>query len=183
LPKAVSDAGPLIHLAQISKLHLIKKLFNRVLIITEVKKEVFDEGIRLGHTDAQVIGKAMEEGWIMTEDAPQTVTLAAKRLADDENISLTDAKTLLLARENRAEIMVDEKPLSDLAKMFGLKVWNTWTILLESLRKGFIETSDIKSAITELGEKRHKLTNKQAAEILKAAEIIASRRQERETEA
>jgi len=179
----VSDAGPLIHLAQISKLHLIKKLFNRVLIIQEVKKEVFDEGIRLGHTDAQIIGKAMEEGWIVTEDAPETVALAAKRLADDENISLTDAKTLLLARENRAEILVDEKTLSDLAKMLGLKVWNTWTILLESLRKGLIETSDIKSAITELGEKRHKLTNKQATEILKAAEIIASRRQERETEA
>jgi len=179
----VSNAGPLIHLAQISKLHLIKKLFNRVLIIQEVKKEVFNEGIRLGHTDAQVIGKAMEERWIVTEDAPETVALAAKRLADDENISLTDAKTLLLARENRAEILVDEKPLSDLAKMFGLKVWNTWTILLESLRTGFIETSDIKSAITELGEKRHKLTNKQAAEILKVAEIIASRRQEREAEA
>jgi len=177
LPKAVSDAGPLIHLAQISKLHLIKKLFNRVLIIQEVKKEAFDEGIRLGHTDAQVIGKAVEEGWIVTKDAPETVTLAAKRLADDENISRTDAKTLLLARENRAEILVDEKPLSDLAKMFGLKVWNTWTILLESLRRGFIETPDIRSAITELGEKRHKLTNKQIAEILKAAELIASRRQ------
>jgi len=36
-----------------------------------------------------------------------------------------------------------------------------------------------RSAITELGERRHK--NKQAAEILKAAKIIASRRQERET--
>ncbi len=183
MPRVVSDAGPLIHLAQVSKLRLIKKLFNRVLIISEVKKEVFDEGIRLGHTDAQVIGKAMEEGWIVIEDAPETVALAAKRLADDENMSRTDAKTLLLARESGAEILVDEKPLSDLARMFGLKVWNTWTILLESLRIGFIEMSDIEFAITELGEKRHKLRNKQAVEILKAAKIIASRRQERETEA
>jgi len=182
LPKVVSDAGPLIHLAQIGKLHLIKKLFNHVLIIPEVKKEVFDEGIRLGHTDAQVIGKAMEEGWIMIEDAPETVALAAERLADGENISRADAKTLLLARESGAEILVDEKILSDLAKMFGLKGWNTWTILLESLRIGFIKISDIESAITELGEKRHKLKNKQAAEILKAAKIIASHRQERETE-
>lgn len=183
MPKVVSDAGPLIHLAQISKLHIIKKLFNGVLIIPEVKKEVFDEGVRLGHVDAQVIGKAVEEGWIVIEDAPETVVLAAKRLAGGENISLTDAKTLLLARESGAEILVDEKPLSDLAKMFGLKVWNTWIILLESLRTGFIEMSDIESAIMELGEKRHKLRNKQAAEILKVAKIIASRRQERETEA
>jgi predicted nucleic acid-binding protein len=179
----VSDAGPLIHLAQITKLHLIKKLFSGVLIIPEVKKEVFDEGIRLGHTDAQVIGKAMEDGCIMVEDAPETVALAAERLADGEKISRTDAKTLLLARENEAEILVDEKILSDLAKMFGLKVWNTWTILLESLRMGFIKISDIESAITELGKKRHKLKNKQAAEMLKAARIIASHRQERKTEA
>lgn len=183
MPKVVSDAGPLIHLAQIGKLHLIKKLFNSVLIIPEVKNEVFDEGIRLGHTDTQVIGKAMEEGWITVEDAPETVALAAERLADGEKISRTDAKTLLLARENEAEILVDEKILSDLAKMFGLKVWNTWTILLESLRMGFIKMSDIESAITELGKKRHKLKNKQAAEILKAARIIVSHRQERETEA
>jgi len=176
----VSDAGPLIHLAQIGKLSLIKKLFNRVSITPEVKSEAFDEGIRLGHADAQAIGRAMEEGWITVEDIPQRVALAAEKLAEGENISRTDAKTLLLAKEKAAEILVDEKALSDLAKMYGLKVWNTWTILLESLRRGFAEVSDIESAMTELGEKRHKLSDRQAAEILKAAELIASRRQKGE---
>jgi len=65
--------------------------------------------------------------------------------------------------------------------MFRLKVWNTWTILLESLRRGLIQISDIESAIVELGEKRHKLKNQQATEILEAARIIASRGQEGET--
>jgi len=36
----VSDAGPLIHLAQISKLHLLKKLFNRVIITPNVKRRL-----------------------------------------------------------------------------------------------------------------------------------------------
>jgi predicted nucleic acid-binding protein len=172
----VSDAGPLIHLAQINKLYLIKKLFKRVNIIPEVKKEAFDEGVRLGHADAQTIGKAIEEGWIRIKEVPETLTSAIKKLAEGENISKTDAKTLILARELQAEILVDEKALSDLAKIFGLKVWNTWTILLESLRKGLIAISDIESAITELGEKRHKLKNKQAQEILEAARLIASKR-------
>lgn len=181
MPQVVSDAGPLIHSAQISKLNLLKKLFGNVSIVPEVKREVFDEGIRLRHADAQVIGSAIEEGWITTKDIPKTLTLTAKKLAKDENISLTDAKTLLLAKESAAEILVDEKILSDLAKMYGLKVWNTWTILLESLRRGFIEISDIKSAITELGEKRHKLKDKQISEILKAAKLIASRRKGSQT--
>jgi len=79
--------------------------------------------------------------------------------------------------------LVDEKALSDLAKMYGLKAWNTWTILLETLRRGFIEISDIESAITELGKKRHKLKDRQATEILEAAKFIASQRRGRKTEA
>ena len=69
--------------------------------------------------------------------------------------------------------MVDEKALSSLAKMFGLKTWNTWTVLLESLRMGYIEFSDIKAAIKELGEKRHKLKKEQAEQIIEAAKFIA----------
>lgn len=183
MPKVVSDAGPLIHLAQINKLHLIKKLFNQVIITPKVKKEAYDEGVKLGHADAQTIEKAIEEGWITVEDVPKRVASAYKRLAEGENISQADAGTLLLAKEKRAEILVDEKALSDLAKMYGLKAWNTWTILLETLRRGFIEISDIESAITELGKKRHKLKDRQATEILEAAKFIASQRRGRKTEA
>ncbi|MGC8896600.1 MAG: hypothetical protein ACP5LB_07570 [Candidatus Bathyarchaeia archaeon] len=173
----VSDAGPLIHLAQINKLHLLKKLFKQVIITPNVKREAVDEGIKLSHPDAQIIGKAIEEGWIKVEEFPKHLTSASKRLAEDENISLTDAETLMLARERKAEILVDEKALSNLARMFGLKTWNTWTVLLESLKKGYIEVSDIESAIKELGEKRHKLKKEQAAEILEAARKIIRKRE------
>lgn len=181
MPRAVSDAGPLIHLAQIDKLSLIKRLFNDIAITPEVKREAFDEGMRLGHADAQAIGKAIEEGWIIVESVPENVV--AKKLAEGESISLADAKTLLLARKGMAEILVDEKSLSDLAKMHGLRIWNTWTILLESLRRGFIKMPDIVSALNELGNKRHKLRNEEAAEILKAAKFIASRRRDGKAEA
>lgn len=183
LPRAVADAGPLIHLAQINKLQLVRKLFHHVPITLEVKKDAADEGIRLGHLDAQVIANALRDGWITVEDIPEGLALATKRLAEGENISRTDAKTLLLARGSGAEVLIDEKAVADLAKMYGLKVWNTWTILLESLRRRSIEIYDIESAITELGEKRHELKDKQAAEILEAAKHIASRRKEREPEA
>jgi predicted nucleic acid-binding protein len=176
LPKLVSDAGPLIHLAQINKLYLIKKLFNHVVITPNVRREAYDEGIKLGHPDAQTIGKAIEEGWIIVEDIPKNMASASKKLAQGENISKTDAETLLFAREKKAEVLVDEKALSNLARMFGLKTWNTWTVLLESLRRGFIEISDIEEAIKELAEKRHKIKKEQATQILEAAKLIARKR-------
>ena len=172
MPAVVSDAGPLIHLAQINKLYLLKKLFKKVIITPNVKREAVDEGVKLGHSDAQIIGKAIE-GWIIVEEVPKRLASASKRLAEDENISMADAEVLLFAREKKAEVLVDEKALSNLARMFRLKTWNTWTVLLESLSKGFIEVSDIDVAIKELGEKRHKLKKEQAAQILEAAKLIA----------
>jgi len=179
LPAVVSDAGPLIHLAQINKVYLIKKIFSQVEITPKVMKEAYGEGVKLGHPDAQIIGKAIEKGWIIVEEFPKSIVSASKRLTEGENISKIDAETLLFAREKRAEVLVDEKALSNLARMFGLKTWNTWTVLLESLRRGFIEISDIEAAIKELGEKRHKLTKEQTAQILEAAELIARRREEK----
>lgn len=62
----------------------------------------------------------------MVEKAPEKLSSAAKRLAEEENLSQSDAETLLLARQRKVEIfLVDEKPLSDLAKMYRLRVWNT----------------------------------------------------------
>jgi len=176
----VSDAGPLIHLAQIDKVYLIRKIFGQVVITPRVMKEAYSEGVKLGHPDAQIIGNAIEEGWIIVEEIPKTLASASKRLAEGEKISKADAETLLFAREKRAEVLVDEKPLSNLARMHGLKAWSTWTVLLESLRRGLIEVSDVEAAIKELGEKRHKLKKEQAAQILHAAKLIARERKEEE---
>ena len=90
---------------------------------------------------------------------------------------MADAETLLLAKEKKAELLVDEKIVSDLAKMYGLRVWGTWTLLLESLSRGLIEEADVEGAIGELGKRRHKLKEKQALEILNAAKRLASTRQ------
>jgi predicted nucleic acid-binding protein len=69
-------------------------------------------------------------------------------------------------------ILTDENVLSILAKMYGLEVWNTWTVLLEALRTKLIKRRDIEKAISELGDKRHKVSHKDAKQILDAADRI-----------
>lgn len=177
LPLVVSDAGPLIHLAQIHKLLLLKKLFNRVVITPKVQREIVDVGLTYGYDDAMLVKKAIDEDWIFIKDITKAAVSTVQRLVEGENISQSDAETLLVAKEIKAElVLIDEKVLSTLAKMYGFEVWNTWTILLEALRKGFLELSDIESAIDELGERRHKLNTEQAAELLEAAKLIDSLR-------
>jgi predicted nucleic acid-binding protein len=172
LVAVVSDAGPLIHLSQIGKLHLIKQLFGKVLVNEEVKIEALDEGIKHGHPDAEAIAKAFADGWLRVEPAGEHLASAARKLAEGENISHADAVTLLLAVKNKAELLVDDKLVSDLGKMYGLGVWSTWTLLLEGLSREYLEMADVSGAIADLGKKKFRLNAKQAQEILDAAITI-----------
>ena len=159
----------------------MQKLFEHVTITASVKREAVDEGIRLGYVDAEVTSGALRDGWIAVEMVPSRSAKTAQKLVEGENISQADAETLLMAKEKKAELLVDEKIVSDLAKMYGLRVWGTWTLLLESLSKGLIEVADVEDAIDELGKRSHKLKEKQALEILDAARRITSTRKGRKT--
>lgn len=180
MPPAVSDAGPLIHLSQVGQLHLLRELFDVISITRRVKEEAVDIGVELGYEDARTVKAAIGEGWIIVRDVPDEVAATVELLAEDENISTTDAETLLLAAEKDIEnVLIDEKILSNLARMHGLKIWSTWTILLEALGRELIEVSHIESAIDELAERRHKLKDEQAREIIEAARLISSRKEGR----
>jgi len=171
---AVSDAGPLIHLAQIGTLLLLKQIFGKVTIVRSVKHEVVDLGIRLGYRDAPLIREALAAGYIIVKRPSPRLTKRARKLAENENLSMSDSETLLLAKMLAQPLLTDEKPLSMLGRMYGLELWNTWTILLEGLRGGFVTKAEIRAAVKELGEMKHKLSPERAREVLEAADRIAS---------
>ena len=77
---------------------------------------------------------------------------------------------------------LDKKTLSDLAKMYRLKVWNMWIVLSESLRRE-IEISDVEAILMELDERRHKLRHRHVEEMLRTAKLIASHRPKGEPKA
>ena len=66
---AVCNATPLIYLAKIGRLDLLRLVFGRVLIPEEVRREVVDEGKRLGKADASVVEAALQGGWIEVHQA------------------------------------------------------------------------------------------------------------------
>jgi len=151
-------------------------MFKGVTITSGVKREVVDAGVDLGYEDALIVRRVVEEGWVSVRDVAGEAS-AVERLARSENISVLDAETLLCARDCGAEaVLVDERVLSELARMYGFSVWSTWSILLEALARGLIELSEVESAIDELARRRHKLKEEQAAEILEAARLVDSER-------
>ena len=170
---AVSDSGPLIHLAQAGQLSLLRNIFGEVLIVLAVKREVIDEGIRRAYPDARLVAQALAEGYIVVYRTTSRISKRASKLARQEKISPSDSETLMLAKTLRRPLLTDEKVLSMLARMYGLEVWNTWTVLLEALRTKLIDKEEIHKAISELGERRHKLSPRNAKEILDVVERIS----------
>ena len=59
-----SNTSPLIALAKIRRLQLLKDLYGSVVMPPFVKVECIDNGKEIGAPDAYEIEKAVQEGWI-----------------------------------------------------------------------------------------------------------------------
>ena len=139
---------------------------------SSVKVEVVDEGIRRGCPDAEVVGKAFEDGWIKVEALPERALKQAEKLADGEGISIADAQVIILSEKKKALFLSDDIALSKIAEMYGLKSWDTWNLLLEALSRNLITITELNTVIEELGKRKFKLNPKQAEEIIEAAKHI-----------
>ena len=67
MDRIVSNATPLIYLAKIDKLKLLKAIANRVYIPGAVYQEVVIEGKRLGEKDAYRVEKCINQGWLIVK--------------------------------------------------------------------------------------------------------------------
>jgi predicted nucleic acid-binding protein len=66
----IADAGPLIGLARIEALHLLRQLFGRVCITTTVRDEILPA--KAAFVDADLLVRMLAEGWIEVVALAQT---------------------------------------------------------------------------------------------------------------
>lgn len=64
----IADAGPLIALARIDALHLLRQLFSRVFITTTVRDEILPAGAVFA--EASLLISTLAEGWINVVEVP-----------------------------------------------------------------------------------------------------------------
>lgn len=122
------------------------------------------------------MGKAFEDGWIKVETLSARALEQASKLADGEGISHADAQVIILSEKKKALFLSDDIALSKIAEMYGLKTWDTWNMLLEALSRNLMTVTELYVTVNELGKKKFRLNEKQASEILQAAELIEKQR-------
>ena len=132
--RAVSDAGPLIHLSWIGQLGLLERIFEEVFVPPAVRAEVLASPA--GTLGLDRIQRAFAEGWLQvrTPTRPSRLSRSAADALDQG-----EAEALLLAEEIRADVLItDDAPARAEATRRGLRVVGTVGVLAQARDQGLV---------------------------------------------
>jgi len=146
----VSNAGPLIHLAKIGLLSLLRNLYGVIIITDEVRIEAVDRGIEKGFVDAIKIKDAIDKGWIevTTLNIPDEF-LNMTRIA---GLKTAEAGVVYHAYKNEGLALLDEDSARTLARTLGISVRGTLGVILESAEKKHLTRVEALKALDGLSE-------------------------------
>ena len=166
MPSVVSNSTPLIYLAKIGKLDLLKLIFGEVLIPQEVLTEVVKKGKMLGRKDAYIVENAIVQGWIRVVEAdPFEIPI---------ELDKGEEEVLSLAKQLKIEIvLIDEISARSAARLLGLTPRGTLFVLLMSLKEKFIAFDEFLQALDQLIEQGFRLKEEVYVEAIKEATRIA----------
>ncbi|MBU2499370.1 MAG: DUF3368 domain-containing protein, partial [Proteobacteria bacterium] len=121
---AVSNTSPLLNLAIIGQLGLLKGQFKTILIPPAVREELRIESDLPG---SKVIGEAIEAGWIRIEQVRDMSFVKVLQRELDKG----ESEAIALALQAQADwTLLDEKEGRRVAKSLGLRVTGVLGILL-----------------------------------------------------
>lgn len=144
---AVSNSGPLIHLAKAGLLDLLQ-LYN-VVIPAEVKYEVVDRGKEKGFSDAFLVEKAVED-WIGTFDLE--VESRFERVARVAGLHEAEINVIYYAYQNGLTALLDDDAARVFARDLGVEVRGSLGVLVKGLKEGAISYSKAVEGLDRLSE-------------------------------
>jgi predicted nucleic acid-binding protein len=126
----VSNSGPLIALASIGKLSLLRDLFGQVFIPQAVYEEVVVRG--RGEPGAR---ETSEATWIKTLTAQDRLSVSLLR----EELDAGESEAIVLAQELQADyVLIDEAIARRKTRLIGLDMTGTLGVLLMAKEAGLI---------------------------------------------
>ncbi len=130
----VSNTSPILNLAIIGKLDLLKLQFGKVLVPSEVITELKPQEQRPG---SAAIQQALDAGWIQSQslDSASLATFTLLR----QSLDLGESAAIALALEVQAELtLLDEKEGRKTAKSLGLTITGILGVLLKARTTGVL---------------------------------------------
>jgi len=137
------NSSPLIWLAKIGRLDLLRIVFREVI----VPRRVYEETASERSSDSILIRRAVEDGWLkVSEERLQEAAVLAERAF----IHIGEAEAILLANKLGAELIIDERTGSATAQIFGVRPIGTIGILLLALAEDHLTFNEFEECIDRL---------------------------------
>lgn len=142
----IIDSSVLISLSKIGRLELIRENFDSAITTEKVYEEVVVEG--KGKKGTSKIKDSFET-WISKKEIDSR---KAEEIAELEGIAIADASLLLLAEDNSSEsfLLTNDRALILVAKSRNIEYYWLTTLILKSVKDGYMSRSEAKLAIDEL---------------------------------
>ncbi|MCI5150829.1 MAG: DUF3368 domain-containing protein [Candidatus Electrothrix sp. MAN1_4] len=155
----VSDTGPLIALAVIDRLDLLKELFDEVLAPEAVHFELLEGG-----TGQAGVAAYQQAHWITVRKMTSPLDPLLYSVLD-----IGEASVIQIARENNIDcVLIDERKGRQVAReVYGFQVIGAARILVEAKRQGFLD--NVKESITAMRRNGYWLHENIVNAILKEA--------------
>lgn len=167
---AISDTSPLIWLAKIGKLSLLKELFSEILVPEEVYKEAVERGLHEGFSDALLIREGFNQGWIKVARLNEDETVFCREILKHAfEIHLGEVQAIVLARRTSATalLLMDESSGRAFAEAWGLKVNGVFFVIMMALRRGLLSGVEAKEAVLTLVQKGFRIEPKLLAKVIR----------------
>jgi len=150
----ISNATPLICLAKIGQLDLLKKLFALVTVPLAVKEEVLLQG----KPEFIVLAEFFKNDWI---------TIASPLKDVDLSLGKGETAAILLARERKDVLLIDDAYAIKTAHAFSLEIHRTTTIMFLAVQKKIITKNEAIYFIDKIIENGYYIAPQYYAMILK----------------
>lgn len=146
--KFVFDASPLIHLVKAGLISMIEKLDGEKYTVPTVFHEVVEVGKALGYPDAitteGLINKNVVKVRTVSPNILQIITRAHKDMHNGE------AEVIALAKEIAAVAILDDIVARTVAKVHGVRIEGTYSIIMRALVKGSISKDKAEGSLQKL---------------------------------
>lgn len=147
----ISNTSPLINLAKVGKLDLMKKLFNKVLI----PYSVYEEILKLPkNTETIIIKKAIEQGWL------SAINVALNDfLRNFSSVDVAELEVIALAIKEKKPVLIDDKKAVKIAMLFDLEVHGTLYIILKSVKQKILKKEEAKKIVDQMMDNKMYLSS------------------------
>jgi predicted nucleic acid-binding protein len=143
----VADAGPLMVLAKLNLLHLLKELYDQVEFSQSVYDEIVTDGLRRGYQDAHVLEQFFRhENWV-------PVPIESGFDSFQHNLDVGERDSIELAKLHKATLLMDEEHGREIARQQGIRVRGSLGVLVEAYHNGLISSNQLQLFVGQMIER------------------------------